>query len=208
MKTWLQLLLACLIPSVLMISPARAQFVTYTFESSQFPNLAHSPFLNKTPDIGLPTFTASFASSPNPTAFTVGSVRPNLAFSGQNLMDTSAPGTFDTMSISLSMPVTDVQLDFALFSPGRLELHSSVGTATGLTGSSSQGGSLSFHSGTGLTQFDLLGFDSNNQPTLLAIDNLQLTLVPEPRTVPLILLGLGLWCVRMRGSGGHRSNRF
>jgi PEP-CTERM motif len=185
--------LPALIATLLVCHPSsQAQTVIYTFESPQFGLYQASPFLNEPPNIGSSTFLASFTSSPGSSAFTISSWGPNPSFSGQILMDTSPPGSADVLTVTVNSPINAVQLDFALFTPGYLELQSSAGTITASTGAESQGGSLFFQSATGFTQFQLLGFGNVNQAVQLAIDNLTMTLVPEPGTLSLVLAGMGL----------------
>jgi hypothetical protein len=116
-------------------------------------------------------------------------------------MDTSHPGSSDTLTITVNSAITTVHFDFALFSPGHLELHSLAGMASASTGLT-QAGNLSFQSNTGFTQFSLTGFDTSDLPTMLAIDNLSLTIatVPEPSAGWLLLAGLGLCWIRKQCS--------
>ena len=185
----------------LLVSGASAPATTamYTFDSFTF--LQTTPLLNCSPEVGPPGFLASFASSPNPAAFSIGTVAPNPSFSGQNLMDTSHPSSSDTLTITVNRAITAVHFDFALFSPGHLELHSLAGMASASTGLT-QAGNLSFQSNTGFTQFSLTGFDTSDLPTMLAIDNLSLTIatVPEPSAGWLLLAGLGLCWIRKQCS--------
>src|SRR5438552_477113 len=176
-----------------------AQPVTYTFESSQFVASQTSPFLNESPDFGPSTFRANFTSSPNTSAFFVSTFSPNPAFAGQNLFDgTFPPASASTLTISLNASIQDVQFDFALFAPGRLQFQSSAGTVSAFTPANPQYGGLTFHGLTGFTQFTLQGFDSNNLRLDLAIDNLSMTLVPEPGAWCLLLLALGWRRIRPR----------
>jgi hypothetical protein len=171
------------------ISLSRAQTFTYTFESPQFVLNQTTPLLSKSPDVGPPTFQASFTSSPGANAFKVtGPIFPS-PFSGQSLIN---PGPApNTLTISLNTAIQDVQLDFALLAPGRLELHSSGGNISALT-TTTQQGSLTFHAGSPITQFDLSGFLNSNQGSAFAIDNLSMT-IPEPGAWALLLIASGLW---------------
>jgi hypothetical protein len=186
-----------LLALLLLATSASATTVMFTFDS--FVALQTTPLLNCSPDVGPSSFQASFTSSPNATAFFIDSLLVNPSFSGYNLMDEGPPNTFDTLTVTLNQPIDRVQLDFALFVPGYLELDSSAGTAYASTGDS-QAGSLSFQSDTGFTEFSLRGFDNNNEGILLAIDNLSLTptTVPEPATAWLLLTALGVCLVRKR----------
>jgi hypothetical protein len=194
MKTVFQTLAAL----CLFVGTANSQTATYTFESVEFIPNSSSPFLNKAPDSGPGSFLASFTSSPNPAAFFVGDLQFTSPFSGGFLMDGTGPAGGNTLRISLNMPVNEVRFDFALFTPGRLDFVSPVGSISAHTPTSSQLGSLSFQSALGFSEFDLLGFGSfNDSQVSIAIDNLVLTVVPEPATVTLLIVGLGL-CARRR----------
>ena len=187
-----------LLPLLLLLLAASAPATTVMFTFDSFAPLQTTPLLNCSPNVGPSSFQASFTSSPNATAFSIVSVLVNPSFSGQNLMDVSPPNTFDTLTVTLNSPIERVQLDFALFVPGYLQLDSSAGTTYAST--TTQAGSLSFQSDTGFTEFSLRGFDSNNQGILLAIDNLSLTptTVPEPTTAWLLLAGLAVCWLRKR----------
>lgn len=183
---------ACLQTLVLGFSivAAGAQTATYTFESAQFVPSTLSPYLNKTPDTGPAGFLASFTSSPTATGFFVGSeAAPTSFFSGKYLMSPLG-GPVNTLTVTLNSPVSAVQLDFPLMAPGRLELQSSAGNGVGYNGLSNQGGSLLFQSPTSFTQFNLLGFGDGTTRLPLAIDNLVLTIVPEPSLAVLGLVAL------------------
>jgi len=175
----------------LSISGLAAQTFTYTFESSQFILGQTTPLLNKSPDVGSPTFQAGFTSSPGANAFAVTGPTFPAPFSGQSLLNPGA--TPNTLTISLNTAVQNVQVDFALLSPGRLELHSSGGNISALT-TSFQLGTLSFHAASPITQFDLSGFLSNNQGSPFAIDNLSMS-IPEPPSLVLLLF-LSSFCLR------------
>lgn len=184
----------------------KAQTVSYTFESSQFVASQTGPFLNKAPDSGLPTFRASFTSSPGASAYFVSTTSFSPSFSGQSLVDgTFPPSNASTLTISLNTAIQDVQLDFALFAPGRLELHSSAGNVSAFTPPDAPWASLSFHGASGFTQFTLQGFDSSNGRLDLAIDNLSMTLVPEPAAWHLLLFAAG--CNWFRNLRKHRNFR-
>jgi len=173
------------------ISPSRAQTFTYTFESPQFVLNQTTPLLNKSPDVGPLTFQASFTSSPGTNAFKVTGPTFPSPFSGQSLFNPSPPTTPNTLTITLNTAIQDVQLDFALLSPGRLELHSSGGNISSLT-TNFQQGSLTFHAASPITQFDLSGFLNSNQGSVFAIDNLSMA-IPEPGAWALLLIASGLW---------------
>jgi hypothetical protein len=183
---------------LLLATSAPAATVMFTFDS--FTPLQTTPLLNCSPDVGPSSFQASFTSSPSDAAFSIVTILVNPSFSGQLLMDVSPPGSSDTLTVTLNSPIHTVQLDFALFMPGYLELDSSAGTAYASTGDS-QAGNLSFQSETGFTEFSLTGFDASNQATMLAIDNLRLTptTVPEPSTWAMLGLGVAALVIRRRG---------
>jgi len=180
-------LLGILIP----LSGFTAQTFTYTFESAQFPLNQATPLLNKSPDVGSPTFLASFTSSPGANAFQITGPTFPSPFSGQSLLNPGA--TPNTLTITLNTAVQNVQVDFALLAPGRLELHSSGGNISALT-TSFQLGTLTFHAASPITQFDLSGFLSNNQGSPFAIDNLSMS-IPEPSSLVLLLF-LSAFCLR------------
>jgi hypothetical protein len=183
---------------LLLATSAPAATVMFTFDS--FTPLQTTPLLNCSPDVGPSSFQASFTSSPNDAAFSIVTILVNPSFSGQLLMDVSPPGSSDTLTVTLNSPINTVQLDFALFMPGYLELDSSAGTVYASTGDS-QAGNLSFQSETGFTEFSLTGFDASNQATMLAIDNLRLTptTVPEPSAWAMLGLGVAALVIRRRG---------
>lgn len=171
--------------------PTMAETVLYTFEQPEFVLGDKAPYIDKPPNSGTATFLASFISNPSPDGFFVIPVALGPPFSGQGLMGEMFG--LNTLTLTLNRPVTDVQVDFALVNfPGRLELHSSVGRTTAATFGSTGIGSLNFHSDTGFTEFELLGFDNQDAPNSLAIDNLQMTVVPEAGSATLALLGLGV----------------
>jgi hypothetical protein len=159
---------------------AEAATVTYTFESPAFTAGETTPLLNRAPQIGSSAFRANFTSLPSVTRLGVSAGPICPLFSGQCLIDPFPPPGADTLRITLNTPITGVQVDFALFDPHHLQLTSSVGSTSAPVLPSTQWGTLSFTSGTPFTYFDLQGFDPSNQPTQIAIDNLTMTLVPEP----------------------------
>ena len=165
---------------------ACAQTATYTFESPQWVAGATTPFLNMFPDTapGLPTFRASFTSSPTVGAFSVSTFAVNPLFSGQNLTQPAPPFSGETLTITLSRPIRSLHLDFQQFAPGHFDLTSAAGTASTLV-SVPTIGSLDFQGITSFTSFSLAAFDSNNGPIPLGIDNLVMT-IPEPSTFALV----------------------
>jgi hypothetical protein len=167
---------------------ASAQTAIYTFESPQWVVGAPTPFLNMSPDSapGLPTFRASFTSSPTAGAFNVSTFALNPSFSGNNLFQGAPPFSGNTLTIAVSQPIRSVHLDFEQFAPGHFDLTSTAGTAS--TSTASQIGSLDFQSTTSFTQFSLAAFDTGNSPIPLGIDNLIMT-IPEPAAFALAGLG-------------------
>jgi len=166
------------------LSALHGQTVMYGFEAPQLTLGQTTPLLNLVPDIGPGTFLASFT-VPGGGSISVSGALINPAFSGQLLLDPGPPPG-DTLRVTVNTPIRDVQLDFALMAPGYLQLQSSAGTIN--ASSVGQSGSLVFHGASSFTQFDLLGFTSSNARTLLAIDNLYMT-VPEPSVGGLALAG-------------------
>jgi hypothetical protein len=77
-------------------APARAALVTYTFEAPNFLFGQTTPLLNRAPNVGDPTFLASFTSAPAPNGLqiTVGGQNPLLV--GQVLFEPSVVPTADT----------------------------------------------------------------------------------------------------------------
>jgi hypothetical protein len=173
---------------------ANAQTATYRFEPPQLVFGQSTPLLNLVPDAGPSSFLASFT-VPTGGSLSVNNIAINPSFTGQILIDTSPPG--DTLRVTFNTPITDVQLDFALMAfSSHIQLQSAGGTLSVNELPSTQYGSLTFHSAVPITQFDLSAFTSSNTSTLLAIDNLVVTLVPEPSTFSLLIAGISLVALR------------
>jgi hypothetical protein len=170
-----------------MSAQTEAATVTYNFEPPAFTAGQTTPFFNVAPQIGSSAFRADFSSSPSANALLIGTSPLSPSFIGQFLFDPFPPAGANTLTIALNMPVTGVQLDFTLFLPGHLLLTSSAGNFSAPTLPSTQYGSLSFNSLSPFTQFTLQGLDNSAIPTKLAIDNLVLTLVPEPSALTLLI---------------------
>jgi hypothetical protein len=164
-------------------SAADATSVTYNFE--QFA-LTSTPILNASPDIGPASFQASFTSGPNANSFSVFNFQPNQLFSGNSLVN-PAGSTDQTLTVTLSMPVTSVSLSFAIMVPGTFFFNS-------LSGSSSMaatpqngfpGGIFTFSSATPFNLFTLTADGPE-----FAIDNLVMNTgasVPELSSTFLLL---------------------
>jgi hypothetical protein len=183
------------------IARTEAATVTYTFEPPAFAAGQTTPFLNYAPQIGSSSFRANFTSSPSANGLVIGTIAASPLFSGQCLFDPLPPVGVNTLTITLNTPVTGVQVDFALFLPGTLELTSLVGNASAPVVPSTQYGTLTFTSVAPFTQFTLLGFDNSATPTKLAIDNLVMTLVPEPSAMTFLFIAAGaLLIARLRGA--------
>ncbi len=188
-----------LLLSLIFVHSSQAATVTYGFEAPQLTFGQTTPLLNVMPDIGPASFLANFT-VPTGGSIGVNNLQINPLFSGQNLMDPGSPA--DTLRVTVNTPITDVHLDFALMAfSGHLRLQSSAGTVD--ANAVGQSGSLTFHGATSFTQFDLLGLTSSNTGTLLAIDNLTMTLVPEPSSVFLLVATASMVllrrCRRIRG---------
>jgi hypothetical protein len=175
---------------------ACGQTATYSFDSAQWSAGASTPFLNMAPDTGgLPALRATFRSSPTAGAYVIGAALVNPSFSGQCLYQ-PGPYTGNTLTITLSLPVNSLHLDFAQHGPGHFDFTSATGTASTLT--ATQSGSLDFQSATAFTQFSLAAVAGDNSLMPFAIDNLSMT-VPEPSSVALVGLGAAaLGLVRRR----------
>lgn len=183
-----------------LVAPAAATQVIYTFESPLFTFGQSTPLLNRTPNVGPATFNASFSSGPSASGFAVSTGAFGPGFSGQILIDPFPPSGADVLTVTVNTPISGVWLDFALFFPGRLELSSSAGLLSASTGPSSQGGVLAFDGGTGFTQFQLRGISTSEEPVQIAIDNLTLTLVPEPSSGALFTAALAAWAALRKRS--------
>ena len=180
------------------IAQCEAATVTYNFEPPAFAAGQTTPFLNYAPQIGSSAFRADFTSSPSANGLVIGTIASSPLFSGQSLFDPFPPSGANTLTITLNTPVTGVQVDFALFLPGSLQLSSSSGNVSAPTVPSTQYGTLTFNSIAPFTQFTLQGFDTSHTPTKLAIDNLVMTVVPEPSAMAILLAGGGLLFARRR----------
>ena len=175
---------------------AEAETVVYTFESPDFTLGEYTPLLSRQPQQGSSAFRATFTSLPTANGIGVAGIQVSPLFSGQSLMDPYPPPTADTLRVTVNTPITALQVDFALFQPDHLRLTSSAGSISAPVLPETQWGTLSFSSTVPFTQFDLQGFDPSNQPTQLAIDNLRMTVVPEPSALTLVAFAcgwFGLW---------------
>jgi hypothetical protein len=202
MKGGLKFALTLSVAFLTPVGTSRAATVIYGFEPPELNLGEGTPLLGVAPNSGPSSFRADFSCSTG-GSFGIGTAPISPSFTGQNLMDFASPA--DTLTVSVNMPITSVQLDFALFEPGSLVFSSAAGMTTAFTLVNSQGGNLLFNSATGFTSFSLQGFNGNDQATLLAIDNLTMTTVPEPRIACLLLAGLGVaWICRSRFSTSRR----
>jgi hypothetical protein len=192
-------LIFAMLALLLQAALALAQTATYTFESPQWVLGNTSPFLDMSPDTapGLPTFSASFTSSPDDGGFAVTGPWINPSFSGQTLVEY---GPYqDTLTITLSQPIKSVHMDFVLFAPGHFDLTSEAGTASVFTETTM--GSLDFQGTTSFSEFSLVAIDSYDNTVPFAMDNLVMT-IPEPSTLALVGLGaVGLMIARQRAAG-------
>jgi hypothetical protein len=159
----------------------------YTFEAPKFTVGRITPIF-ATPNSGNPTFFTSFTSSGAAT-FTITTAVNSGVIVGQALIENGGASALD---LFFSEFVTQLSVDFALnnldnFSPaGFLRLVTPAGTvdqAGSNVGGRSQGGTLSFSTGTPFISASLQGFFSSGvNPTGIEIDNLHLTeaAVPGP----------------------------
>ena len=181
----------------------------YTFASPRFTFGETTPIGPTAPNAGDPTFTTSFAGPADPGSAAIERGFPSPLFSGQFLV-TGAPGP---LTLTFSAPVYTLSVDFGLDAPKRdhvayFELVTSSGTldqANTSPGGRFAGGVLTFSSSTPFTAASLDAFYRAGDPTLFAIDNLDLTTtspVPEPATWTMLLAGFGALGFALRGA--HR----
>lgn len=187
----------CLVVGMATPAVADAALMTYTFESPNFALFGTTPLNNRAPNVGGSGFLATFSGTTgDPGAFTVINPDPDLnaLMIGQILWNAPAPA--DGLTVTFNQAVDQVLVDFAILTPGSLSLTSSAGGVTVnsavVGGGNFQGGTLSFSSATPFTSFSLLALSAAGAPAQFAIDNLRVSQVPEPGTLGLLLLGLGL----------------
>lgn len=181
--------IGCLLGGLLLVGSVCAQTVTYTFESPSFLADEVTPLFNRTPNVGSPTFNATFASSPTAGGLSISSFLPNNLTIGQVLY---VPFGQQTLTVSLNQSVTAVALDFAVPSHGTLQFSSVAGNTSltsGVVGGSFEGGSLTFSSPTSFTSFQVWALNPSNTQIEFAIDNLVMV-VPEPGVGSLWVLGM------------------
>ncbi len=181
---------------------ANADTVTYTFDAPQFSGGERTPLTNRAPNIGLSAFRASFTSSPDSTAYGVGTLATNPLLSGQMLYDLGPPA--ESLRVTLNMPVNSVQFAWAALTrgPGRVLFTNPNGTAvmdSEDVGGEFQGGIFSVNLSMPFTSFRLDAFGRLGNPIGLAIDNLTMsTAAPIPEPATMLLVGTGLAAVAAR----------
>jgi len=193
---------ACFVAgSLALAAPAHAAPIVYTFGGPNFVIGQTTPLLDRTPNVGDPTFETDFTAS-GTGGFDIAPFLANSLFTGQSLY--SPTGSLSDLILTFSMPVFSLQVDFGvnvpLVGPGRLELVTPVGStslAAANVGGAFPGGTLFFSSATPFTTATLSGFAGGSTRTEFAIDDLTLSpaveAVPEPATM--VLLGSGLLVV-------------
>jgi hypothetical protein len=209
-RIWLAGLTGALIVAATSVSVSRADFVEYTFEKTQFTLNEQIPFgtgLTSAPNIGDPTFSASFikAHAVGPDQLISNAALPPL--SGQFLLDR---GGGDPVFAQFNQPVYGLSVDFVVYDPVdpnyTLQDSFQLSTLYGYEGqetvsaqpeSGYHAGTLTFASS---TPFEGIEFEAENSPTHLAatfaIDNLILYttpyVAPTPEPSSLALAGLGI----------------
>jgi hypothetical protein len=166
----------------------------YTFEAPKFIVGRTTPISFATPNSGNPAFFTSFFSFG--ADFRITTAVNSGVINGQALIEV---GGASSLFLFFSEPVTQLSVDFALnnidnFSPaGFLRLVTPADTvdqAGSNVGGRSQGGTLSFSTGTPFISATLQGFFGTGvNPTGIEIDNLHLT---EAAAVPGPVVGAGL----------------
>jgi hypothetical protein len=182
---------------------AKADSASYTFETPQFTLNETTPLLNRAPNSSTGSlgaaFLTTFTGTPNASGLTVNttsSLAPNGLFSGQYLYVPST--TNEVLTMSFNTPVTSLDLDFAIAttsSGGFLRLITTSGNldqpAISVGGGSGFfGGHASFSSPTAFTSVQVQGFNSPTTQQVFAIENAILTVVPEPTTWAMVVLGI------------------
>lgn len=188
---------ALLFAAAVYATPASAEMVLYNFDAPQFRVGERTPLLTRAPNVGLADFRTTFrASSPAGSTFEIGMGVLNPLIQGPFLGQAFFPPDF--LMLEFNMPVTRVEVNFAILDPGRLELRSPGGQVSqnsAFVGGPFEGGTLRFVSETPFTTLELQAFSRVGAPTLFVIDNLSLetgpgTVVPEPSSLALLVVGL------------------
>ena len=211
MKTGGSMFLAGLISAAgLAAMPAKADLYTYTFD-----NLTRgltTPLLSLAPDSGPSDFTTTFTSSPLTDGFEIQSYNGPAMISGNQLL-------FNLSYFNTSTPPGNLNLDFSTAITAFSLTIELVAGASGVTVTDNLGASqlftpsttdsgipvilLDFAPGADFSSVNLDFVPTGGALTFLAMDNLQITSVPEPGSWALLLAGL-ICCWR---SGGYLKNK-
>jgi hypothetical protein len=176
-----------------LVTASPAATVIYTFNAPRFGVGQTTPLLHRLPDSGSSSFQIDFVSSPTATGFTVIQVPQDLGFlRGLLIVDQGPPA--DVLTMTFNQFVDRVEVNFVVMEAGRLALTTAAGKASQnsmpLGSGIPDGGTLVFTSANPFDSVRLEAFSNANTPTLFAIDNLTLNVVPEPMSSCLVAIGV------------------